>query len=76
MRSATHNPCRITRRTVRGSRAPYAREASAAVAVTTPKQNTHVRKNTIRLRDAPASASAPRRPIIAVSVVSMATQAS
>ena len=33
-------------------------------------------KKTIRLSDAPARASGPRRPIMAVSVVSIATQAS
>ena len=72
----THSPWRTTRRTIRGLRAPKAWAASAAVAMTTPKQNTQARKNVIMLSEAPASASAPNLPIMAVSVTIIATHAS
>ena len=72
----THSPWRTTRRTIRGWRAPTACAANAAVAMVTPKQNIQARKNVIELSEAPASASAPSLPIIAVSVVIIATQAS
>ena len=70
--SAAHSPTRSERRIRCGLRAPNACAASGATADTRPIPKVKLTKSTVCASDAAATASAPRRPIMAMSVVIIA----
>ncbi len=70
--NAAHRPTRSDRRTPCGLRAPNACAASGATAETRPMPKVKLTKKTVCASDAAATASVPKRPISAMSVVIIA----